>query len=151
AMDLVGRKLSIDNGKHWRALHDEISNFTEKLPETIEFAVIKKNLSKITAMSKECAEWLLSQHNESITNTMAGSVPYLRMLSTAVGCYLMAKGALSARNRLDNGDSDKEFLEGKIITSRYYAEQIVPTVLGLAEAIKAGDELFYAIDKNNFA
>ncbi|MDG1021705.1 MAG: acyl-CoA dehydrogenase [Emcibacteraceae bacterium] len=151
AMDLVGRKLSIDNGKHWRALHDEISNFTEKLPETIEFAVIKKNLSKITAMSKECAEWLLSQHNESITNTMAGSVPYLRMLSTAVGCYLMAKGALSARNRLDNGDIDKEFLEGKIITSRYYAEQIVPTVLGLAEAIKAGDELFYAIDKNNFA
>lgn len=151
AMDLVGRKLSIDNGKHWRALHDEISNFTEKLPETTEFAVIKKNLSKITAMSKECAEWLLSQHNESITNTMAGSVPYLRMLSTAVGCYLMAKGALSARNRLDNGDSDKEFLEGKIITSRYYAEQIVPTVLGLAEAIKAGDELFYAIDKNNFA
>ena len=151
AMDLVGRKLSIDNGKHWRALHDEISNFTEKLPETIEFAVIKKNLSKITAMSKECAEWLLSQHNESITNTMAGSVPYLRMLSTVVGCYLMAKGALSARNRLDNGDSDKEFLEGKIITSRYYAEQIVPTVLGLAEAIKAGDELFYAIDKNNFA
>ncbi len=151
AMDLVGRKLSIDNGKHWRALHDEISNFTEKLPETIDFAVIKKNLSKITAMSKECAEWLLSQHNESITNTMAGSVPYLRMLSTVVGCYLMAKGALSARNRLDNGDSDKEFLEGKIITSRYYAEQIVPTVLGLAEAIKAGDELFYAIDKNNFA
>lgn len=151
AMDLVGRKLSIDNGKHWRALHDEISNFTEKLPDTIEFAVIKKNLSKITAMSKECAEWLLSQHNESITNTMAGSVPYLRMLSTAVGCYLMAKGALSARNRLDVGDSDKEFLEGKIITSRYYAEQIVPTVLGLAEAIKAGDELFYAIDKNNFA
>lgn len=150
AMDLVGRKLSIDNGKHWRALHDEISNFTEKLPETIEFAVIKKNLSKITAMSKECAEWLLSQHNESITNTMAGSVPYLRMLSTAVGCYLMAKGALSARNRLDNGDNDKEFLEGKIITSRYYAEQIVPTVLGLVEAIKAGDELFYAIDKNNF-
>lgn len=151
AMDLVGRKLSIDNGKHWRALHDEMSKFAKMLPETEEFSVIKRNLSKITAMSKECAEWLLSQHNESITNTMAGSVPYLRMLSTAVGCYLMAKGALSARNRLDNGDSDKEFLEGKIITSRYYAEQIVPTVLGLAEAIKAGDELFYAIDKNNFA
>lgn len=151
AMDLVGRKLSIDNGKHWRALHDEMSKFAKMLPETEEFSVIKRNLSKITAMSKECAEWLLSQHNESITNTMAGSVPYLRMLSTAVGCYLMAKGALSARNRLDDGDSDKEFLEGKIITSRYYAEQIVPTVLGLAEAIKAGDELFYAIDKNNFA
>ena len=151
AMDLVGRKLSIDNGKHWQALHDEMADFAEALPESAEFSVIKRKLTKVVSLSKECAEWLLSQHSENICNTMAGSVPYLRVLSTTVGCYLMAKGAIAARQKLENGNSDKVFLEGKIITARFYAEQIVPTVLGLGEAIKAGDELFYAIDKNNLA
>lgn len=151
AMDLVGRKLAIDSGKHWRALHDEMAAFAGDLPDALEFASIKRNLAKVVEMSRDCAEWLLSQHNSNICNTMAGSVPYLRMLSTAVGCYLMAKGAVAARNRLDNGDSDTDFLNAKINTSRFYAEQIVPTVLGMAEAIKSGDDLFYAIDKDNMA
>lgn len=151
AMDLVGRKLAIDDGKHWRFFHGEMSGFANDLPDSNEFKSIKRNLSTIVSLSNECADWLLSQHNENICNTMAGSVPYLRLLSTAVGCYLMAKGALSARKKLENGDSDKEFLEGKIVTARFYAEQIVPTVMGLGDAIKAGDELFYAIDKNNLA
>ncbi|MCC3861321.1 acyl-CoA dehydrogenase [Pseudemcibacter aquimaris] len=151
AMDLTGRKLAIDNGVHWRALHDEIDAFVGELPETDEFASIKRNLGKVAILSRDCAEWLLSQHNQNICNTMAGSVPYLRMLSVTVGCYLLAKGAVAARKRLDSGDSDQDFLYAKINTSRFYAEQIVPTVLGLAEAIKAGDELFYAIDKNNMA
>lgn len=151
AMDLVGRKLSIEDGKHWRLLHDDIAKYAETLPDNDEFAAIRNNLSKVVSLSKDSAEWLLSQHKVNICNTMVGSVPYLRMLSTTVGCYLMAKGALAAREKIENGHSDKEFLEGKIVTSRFYAEQIVPTVLGLGEAIKAGDELFYAIDKNNLA
>ena len=151
AMDLVGRKLSIDNGKHWRVFHEEMSDFANGLPDDDDFSRIKRNLNKVVALSKDCAEWLLSQHNENICNTMAGSVPYLRVLSTAVGCYLLAKGAMAAKNKLEEGDNDHGFLKAKIVTAGFYATQIVPTVLSLGEAIQAGDDLFYAINANNMS
>ena len=105
----------------------------------------------MVALTQECAEWIVGQHHTSLSNAMAGSVPFLRLISTATGCYMMAKGAVAARNKLDAGDSDKEFLLSKISTSQFYAAQIVPTVLSLKEIITSGDELFYAIDKNNMA
>ncbi|MDG1709386.1 MAG: acyl-CoA dehydrogenase, partial [Emcibacteraceae bacterium] len=151
AMDLVGRKLSIDNGKHWRNLHDEMNGLANSLPDEDGFKRIKTNLSKVIALSKDCAEWLLSQHNENICNTMAGSVPYLRVLSTAVGCYLLAKGAVAAKNKLNNGDDDHDFLNAKIVTAQFYATQIVPTVLALGDAIQSGDDLFYAINADNMS
>ncbi len=151
AMDLVGRKLGLDDGKHWRNLLDEILVFAKNLPASDDFTSIKIQLEKVTHTTLKCAEWLLIEQKNNPSNALAGSVPFLRLISTAIGCYLMAKGALSARKRLDTGDQDQAFLQSKIITSRFYAEQIVPTVLSLEEAITSGDELFFAIDPEHMA
>lgn len=151
AMDLAGRKLGLDDGKHWRALLKEIESFSKTLPDTKEFKMLTKNLTKVSEISKDCAEWLLSQHNVNLSNAMAGSVPFLRLLSTTVCCYLMAKGAVAARKKLDLSDEDKEFLTGKIISARFYAEQIVPLVFGSTEIIQSGDDLFFAIDAENMS
>ena len=78
-------------------------------------------------------------------SALAGSSPFLRLFSVTVGCYLLAKGAHAARNRLDNNDPDTDFLAAKIITARFYAEQIVPQTIGLKDSIMAGDDLFFAI------
>lgn len=151
AMDLAGRKLAIDDGKHWRALILEIETFAKSLPAGEEFKTISKNLIKINELSKDCAEWLLSQHNVNLSNTMTGSVPFLRLLSTTVCCYLMAKGAVAASGKLDLDSEDKEFLKAKVISARFYAEQIVPLVFGSKEIIQSGDDLFFAIDAENMS
>ena len=150
-MDFVGRKLAIDGGQHWRNLLLEILEYTKKLSDNLDFKVIKANLIDVVENASECAEWLLAQHNGNMSNAMAGSVPFLRLLSTAICCYLMAKGASAARKKLDGGDQNRLFLESKIITARFYAEQIVPTVMAMKSAIMAGDELFFAIDEQNLA
>ncbi|MBT5186412.1 MAG: acyl-CoA dehydrogenase, partial [Kordiimonadaceae bacterium] len=151
AMDLVGRKLAMNNGKHWQSLMAEMIDFAEILPKSDEFNIIRKNLIKATEHSKECALWLAQQYKENMSNSLAGSVPFLRLLSTAICCYLMAKGAHAAKTRLEGGDPDKGFLQSKIITARFYAEQIVPTVLSLKSAITSGDELFFAINAENMS
>ncbi|MCK5424875.1 MAG: acyl-CoA dehydrogenase [Emcibacter sp.] len=149
AMDLVGRKLSMMGGKYWRGFLDEISLFGGNLPATDEFSGLTKNLTDAVKATRECAEWILACHVDNMRSALAGSSPFLRLFSVTVGCYLMSKGALAARNRLDNGDQDIEFLEAKIVTARFYAEQIVPQTIGLKETIMAGDDLFYAIATEN--
>ncbi len=149
AMDLVGRKLSMMGGKHWRGFLDEISDFGNGLPNTDEFSSLAKSLADSVAVTGECAEWILAQHVDNMRSALAGSVPFLRLFSVTVGCYLLAKGALAASSKLDNGAQDVDFLKAKIITARFYAEQIVPQAIGLKETIMAGDDLFFAIATEN--
>lgn len=145
AMDLVGRKLSQQGGKVWRDFLAEMDDFAAALPDTAEFTKIKHYLKEAITASGTCAEWILAQHVRNMRSALAGSSPFLRLLSVTAGCYLLAKGALAARGRLDNGDSETEFLEAKIVTARFYAEQIVPATVGLKESIMAGDALFFDI------
>ncbi|PCI49248.1 MAG: acyl-CoA dehydrogenase [Alphaproteobacteria bacterium] len=149
AMDLVGRKLSMSGGAHWRDFLDEISDFGKNLPDRDEFSGLGKNLADAIAATRETAEWILACHMDNMRSALAGSSPFLRLFSVTVGCYLLAKGAVVARNRLDNGDQETDFLEAKIITARFYAEQIVPPTIGLKASIMAGDDLFFAIATEN--
>ncbi|MBL4612502.1 MAG: acyl-CoA dehydrogenase [Emcibacter sp.] len=149
AMDLVGRKLSMMGGMHWRGFLKEISDFGEALPGTAEFKALKQNLANAVDATAECAEWILAQHVDNMRSALAGSSPFLRLFSVTAGCYLLAKGALSARTRLDNGDADQDFLSAKIITARFYGEQMVPPAIGLKDTIMAGDDLFFAITTEN--
>ena len=151
AMDLVGRKLSMAGGKYWRGFLDEIAAFGDGLPETEEFSTIAKNLAESVAATRDCAEWIVAQHVDNMRSALAGSAPFLRLFSVTAGCYLMARGALAARRRLDGGEAGDDFLQAKIVTARFYAEQIVPPAVGLKAAIMAGDDLFFAIPSENMA
>ena len=151
AMDLVGRKLSMAGGTHWRSFLDEIAAFGDGLPDTAEFDSLKKSLLQSVDVTRECGEWILAQHVDNMRSALAGSSPFLRLFSVTVGCYLLSKGALAARNRLESGDGDRDFLEAKIITARFYGEQIVPQALGLKSTIMAGDDLFFAIATENMS
>ncbi len=145
AMDLVGRKLSMMGGSHWQAFLTEIMDFAQNLPLEEEFSDMRKNLNLAVESTRESAEWIVAQHVDNMRSALAGSVPFLRLFSVTVGCYLMAKAAAAARSELDNGNPDTDFLEAKIITSRFYAQQIVPTAVSLKEVIMTGDDLFFAI------
>ncbi|MCF8474125.1 MAG: acyl-CoA dehydrogenase [Emcibacter sp.] len=151
AMDLVGRKLSMAGGKHWRSFLAEIDSFCDDLPNSQEFKSIGKNLKIAVMTTMDCAEWILAQHVNNMRSALAGSSPFLRLFSVTVGAYLLAKGARAARTRLDNNDQDKVFLESKIITCRFYVEQIIPPCIGLKDSILAGDDLFFAIESENMA
>lgn len=149
AMDLVGRKLSMAGGTYWRDFLAEIAQFGVELPDTEEFLDLKDNLRDAVAVTRDCAEWMVAQHVNNMRSALAGSVPFLRLFSVTVGCYLLAKGALAARTKLDNGDQEQEFLEAKIITARFYAQQMVPQATGLKDIITAGDDLLFAIPTEN--
>lgn len=76
----------------------------------------------------------------------AGATPYLRMLGTVAGGFFLAKSALAASRLLEEGSADKEFLEAKIVTARFYAEQLLPLGTALLGPITAGKETMFAIN-----
>ena len=63
-----------------------------------------------------------------------GATPYLRMFGTVVGGWLMARQALAARTSSPSGSTTTAYLEAKVTTARFYAEQLLPQAAGLLPA-----------------
>jgi alkylation response protein AidB-like acyl-CoA dehydrogenase len=143
AMDLAGRKLSLKGGKYWQEFLDKMLNFCENLPDEGDFILMKKQLGRILISTKKCSHWLYKKQASDLRSVMAGSVPFLRLFSTAVGSYLLIKGAMSARNKIKGSPEGNVFYDKKINIAYFYAQQIVPQVLGLEEMIISGDEAFF--------
>ncbi len=143
AWDLANRKLKMAGGAHWRALLAEIDTFAASLQG--ELAVSGGQIKAAAAACSETAEWFLQRHAANQPREVAaGSVLYQRMLAETVGAWLLARGAVSAQQRLAEGASDVDFLRGKIHSARVFAERLLPPTTALAAAARCGDELLFA-------
>ncbi|MBO9624274.1 MAG: acyl-CoA dehydrogenase [Sphingomonas sp.] len=133
AADLVGRKLSMDNGATLIALLAEMRGDAENA-----------ELLQLIEACEEVARNLLVSETD---DRLAASYPFLTMLSVAVCGWLMEEqGRVAARS-----EGDPRFLGMKAAAARFYVEQIVPEALGLRAAAMARADVLYAIDAEDFA
>jgi alkylation response protein AidB-like acyl-CoA dehydrogenase len=133
AADLVGRKLSMDNGGTLLALLAEMRGDAED-----------GELTRLIDACEEVARNLLSSETD---DRLAASYPFLTMLSVAVCGWLMeAQGRIAARS-----EGDPAFLKMKQAAARFYVEQIVPEAMGWKAAAMAKAEMLYAVNAEAFA
>ena len=143
AIDLVGRKLSMRKGDVVRELLLEINKTASEL-HSANLKGIARPLEDAVKDMQAATEWLIEKGGASTDDGLAGATPYLRMFGTTVGGWLLAKSALQAKKQIDEGN-DSEFLQAKIETAAFYAEQLLPQVTGLLPATESGAESLYAI------
>jgi alkylation response protein AidB-like acyl-CoA dehydrogenase len=139
AMDLVGRKLPMRGGgvvaDHLAAVD---ATATECAAADEPLAGIGKQLADATSTLRSTTDWLLANGLADPTNALAGATPYLRMCGIVTGGWLLARSALAATRLLESGDGGADLLRQKLVTARFYAEQILPQAAGLSPAVTAG-------------
>jgi alkylation response protein AidB-like acyl-CoA dehydrogenase len=135
AMDLVGRKLPMRAGG---VVLDQIAAMEATAAELDgDLTVIGERLADAVAALREATEWLIANGMADPRNALAGATPYLRLWGTVIGGWFLARQALAARHLGD------DFGAAKVVTARYYAEQVLPTARGLVPSVVAGfDDLF---------
>ncbi len=77
-------------------------------------------------------------------------MPFLRLAGTALGGWLLARGALVAQGKLATRDGDPAFLDAKVITARFYAEVILPLALAQLGPLKAAGRTVFALKEEQF-
>ncbi|MEG3180967.1 acyl-CoA dehydrogenase [Sphingomonas sp. LT1P40] len=133
AADLVGRKLTGDGGAALAAL---IADMRADAAD-----------AGLVALIDACEA--VGQHmlGAEVDDRLAGSYPFLTMLSVAVCGWLMEK-----QGRIAAGcEGDPAFLAMKAAAARFHVEQIVPEAVGLKAAAMAKAEVLYAVDAETFA
>ncbi|KAF0175359.1 MAG: acyl-CoA dehydrogenase domain-containing protein [Rhodobacteraceae bacterium] len=139
ALDLVGRKLATDGGKHVMAFFDLVKGF---IKENEADARMQAFLPPLKNASKDCqaAAMYFMQHAMKNPNAaLAGSYDFMTMMGHTCLGLMWAKMAKAAYAGLDAG-GDADFLQAKIATGRYYmARQLPATALHLARIESGAD------------
>jgi hypothetical protein len=96
----------------------------------------------------ETTRWLLEHGLADPNDALAGASPYLRLFSQVMGGWLQARSALAAQRLLASGGGgfDRTFLDAKVATARFYADNLLPLVHGLVAPATAGAADLFAID-----
>ncbi|WP_447911439.1 acyl-CoA dehydrogenase [Brevundimonas bullata] len=146
AMDLVGRKLSMDGGD---AAHALIADMKATLLEIDRLYVGKPVERFATAIEavEDATLWLLDRKAaaDGAADVLAGADAYLKLLGDVVGGWMLAKGALAAKARLDAGNGDPVWLQGKLDLYDLYAANVLGHASSRLAAVGQGGELLQGL------
>ncbi len=146
AIDLVARKLPMRNGGAIQDLIGRMASLDAEMAEAgDDLASIRGALGASVADLTTAVLWL-GEHGPSNPNdALAAATPFLRLMGTTVGGWYLARGALAARELIQKGTGDNAFLEAKLATARFYAEQLLPQTRGLLPMVTAGADQLFAV------
>ncbi len=152
ALDLVGRKLAQDGGKHVMAFFDMIKTFASETKGQDE-AFDRDFLEPLKAASKDlqaAGMYFMQNGTKNPNNALAGSYDFMHMFGHVCLGYMWARMGLAASKALKDGATDTDLFETKLATGRYYmARQLPATKMHLAR-IETGAEPVMALEAANF-
>ncbi|MEM9499555.1 MAG: acyl-CoA dehydrogenase C-terminal domain-containing protein [Pseudomonadota bacterium] len=134
ALDLVGRKLAQDGGKHVMAFFDLVKGF---LKENEGNDALKSDfLDPLKSASKDlqAAGMFFMQNGMKNPNAaLAGSYDFMHLFGHVCLGLMWARMAKIAHDALETGAADEKFYRTKIATGRYYMKRRLPaTAMHLA-------------------
>ena len=152
AADLVGRKVARDQGAALIDLIGRISACQRDLAKTRgeDFALMARMLGEGIEAVRKAGLHVTANYAEHPRQVLAGSVAFLELLGRVCGGWQMARAALAARQCLDRGEGAVRFMRAKIITARFYADQVLSAAPGLAHAACEGAEAALTLEDDQF-
>jgi alkylation response protein AidB-like acyl-CoA dehydrogenase len=147
SLDLLGRKILMDNGAKLRAFGEKVKAFVEEngLDEQMaEFVTPLGELGeKVGKLTMEIGMKAFQNQDE----VGAAAVPYLRVVGHMVFSYFFAQMAKIALAKKDSGD---KFYESKLATTRFYFARLYPETAMLIRQARSGSSNLMALDADLF-
>jgi hypothetical protein len=127
ANDLVGRKVLADSGLGMQHLLEEIAAFDAKLASCgPDLESVRSAIATGRQRLEEATNWLLGKGHDEPDAVYLAAFDYLMLAGTVIGAWQMGRAAEIAHGKLAGKEGDADFYKAKIITARFYAEQILP-------------------------
>jgi alkylation response protein AidB-like acyl-CoA dehydrogenase len=147
SLDLLGRKILMDNGAKLRKFGTKVQAFVEAngTNESLsEFVTPLAELGdKVSKLTMEIGMKAFQNPDE----VGAAAVPYLRVVGHLVYSYFFAQMAKLALEKKDSGDN---FYVSKLATARFYFGRLYPETAMLIRQARSGSANLLALDAELF-
>ena len=126
ALDLVGRKLAQDGGKHVMAFFDMVKAFCK---DHVDTAIAADFITPLKSASKDlqtAAMFFMERGMKNPNDALSGSYDFMHLFGHVTLGFMWAKMAAAAQAALDADQGDATFLQTKLATGRYYMARQLP-------------------------
>jgi hypothetical protein len=149
ANDIVGRKTVRDAGATAKAICAQIANTEQDLAahKDANCAAMLAALREGREALESVITYVVGNAKTNIKEVYAGAAGYLRLAGVVVCGWQMARAMMIA---LDKQAEDPAFYNAKVITARFYAENILCEAKGLASSVIHGGATINAMANDMF-
>ncbi len=147
SLDLLGRKVLMDNGAKLKKFGAKVQAFVEENGTDEAMAEFVNPLAelgdKVTKLTMEIGMKAFQNQDE----VGAAAVPYLRVVGHLVYAYFFARMAKIALEKQSGGD---RFYQSKLGTVRFYFARLLPETAMLIRQARSGSASLMALDADLF-
>jgi alkylation response protein AidB-like acyl-CoA dehydrogenase len=149
ALDLLGRKIMLDQGRAINALIAEIDTFCEQHQDHVRIGphanTLRGKLTDWKALAGEIGVAAMKNPDEA----GAASVDFLMYSGYVLVAWYWLRLVLAAERKLAEG-GDANFCQGKFKAADFYFARLLPRTLALAASIRAGGSSLMAVADEEF-
>ncbi len=149
AIDLLGRKVLLDQGAKLRKFSKLIHKFCQANEGNAQLAEFVGPLAKLLKEVGEITMGIGMAAMQDRDAAGAAATDYLRLVGHLTYAWLWARMAEVAYAKLETGSD--AFYQAKITTARFYYAKLLPEVEALKVSIKSGAQPLMALEDEHFA
>ena len=132
ALDLVGRKLTMHQGRLLQNLQKEIQEFINENKDNDDLKDFMKPLENAFQEVMASTMWLMQNGLKDPENALASASDYLNLLALTSMTYMWARMAKFSIGK------NEPIHKNKIKTGRYFVEKVIPELSMYSKKVQAG-------------
>jgi len=150
ALDLVGRKLTADGGKHVMAFFEMVKAECKAHDDEPRMAPFTDPLKQASKAMQAAGMFFMQNGMKTPNAALAGSYDFMLLMGHVCMGLMWTRMAKAAFTALDAGGGDDTFLNAKIATGRYYMARQLPACAMHLARIESGADPVMALAAEAF-
>ncbi len=150
ALDLVGRKLATDGGKHVMAFFEMVKAECKAHDGDERMAAFTEPLKAASKQMQAAGMFFMQNGMKNPNAALAGSYDFMHLMGHVCLGLMWTRMAKAAYTALDAGAEDRAFYETKIATGRFYMARQLPACAAHLARIESGADPVMALGPEAF-
>ncbi|QIE45122.1 acyl-CoA dehydrogenase [Pseudohalocynthiibacter aestuariivivens] len=150
ALDLVGRKLAQDSGKHVMAFFEMVKNFCKDNKDVEGMSDFVEPLKAASKDLQTAGMFFMQNGMKNPNAALSGSYDFMHLFGHVCLGLMWGRMARAALSALEDGSGDKAFYEAKLKTGRFYMQRRLPATAMHLARIQSGAEPVMGLDAEQF-
>jgi hypothetical protein len=150
ALDLVGRKLAQDGGRHVMAFFEMVKAECKAHEGDARMKGFAEPLKTASKQLQQAGMFFMQNGLKNPDAALSGSYDFMHLMGHVSLGLMWTRMARAAYDALDAGAADRDFYEAKIATGRFYMARQLPACAMHLARIETGAEPVMALAADHF-
>jgi alkylation response protein AidB-like acyl-CoA dehydrogenase len=150
ALDLLGRKVLMTQGKMLRAFTKEVHLFCKENEGNAQFGDYIKKVSALNAQWGEMTQKIAMKAMQNREEIGSAAMDYLMFSGYVTLAFFWVKMAMAAQSKLDAGTTEEDYYKAKLATQEFYFKRLLPRAQAHVEALESGADNLMQMTADQF-